>query len=227
MSILSRFTDIIQANVNAALDKMEDPSKMIDQYLRELTDNLADVKKETAGVMAEETRTKRLVEENKAEIAKYENLAKKALKAGNENDAKIFLAKKQEMESAGAGLQTAYAAAHENAIKMREMHDKLVNDIETLKSRRATIKAKVSVAKTQEKVNKITSASDKANGAMSAFDRMEDKANRMLDEANALSELNTEPIDEAKALEEKYRQEVSSASVDDELEALKKSMGIS
>ena len=52
MGILARFTDIIQANVNAVLDKMEDPAKMIDQYLRELTDNRAEVKRETAGVMA-------------------------------------------------------------------------------------------------------------------------------------------------------------------------------
>ena len=44
MGILARFTDIIQANVNAVLDKMEDPAKMIDQYLRELTDSLAEVK---------------------------------------------------------------------------------------------------------------------------------------------------------------------------------------
>ena len=58
MGILSRFGDIVQANVNAVLDKMEDPSKMIDQYLRELNENLAEVKKETAGVMAEETRTR-------------------------------------------------------------------------------------------------------------------------------------------------------------------------
>ena len=83
MGILQRFSDIIQANVNAVLDKMEDPAKMIDQYLRELADNLAEVKKETAGVMAEEARTKRLVDENQAEVEKYTDLAKKALSAGN------------------------------------------------------------------------------------------------------------------------------------------------
>ena len=104
MGILSRFGDIVQANVNAVLDKMEDPSKMIDQYLRELNENLAEVKKETAGVMAEETRTRRLMEENQAEAARYEDLAKQALLAGNEGDAKVFLAKKQQLESAGAGL---------------------------------------------------------------------------------------------------------------------------
>lgn len=226
MGILARFTDIIQANVNAVLDKMEDPAKMIDQYLRELTDSLAEVKKETAGVMAEEARTKRLVDENKAEVEKYADLAKKALQAGNDGDAKVFIAKKQQAESAGAGLATAYAAAHENAVKMRQMHDKLVSDIETLNSRREMIKAKVAVAKTQQKVNTVSSASGKANGAMSAFDRMEDKANRMLDEANAMAELNTEPVDEAKALEEKYSAAGTSASVDAELEKMKQEMGL-
>ena len=153
MGILSRLNYIIKANVNAVLDKMEDPAKMIDQYLRELTDNLAEVKKETAGVMAEEARTKRLVDENKADAEKYAALAKKALQAGNEEDAKVFIAKKQQVESAGAGLATAYAAAHENAVKMRQMHDKLVSDIETLNARREMVKAKVAVAKTQQKVN--------------------------------------------------------------------------
>lgn len=71
MGILSRFGDIIKSNVNDMLDKCEDPAKMVDQYLRNLTENLAEVKKETAGVMAEETRTRRMVEENSAEIAKY------------------------------------------------------------------------------------------------------------------------------------------------------------
>lgn len=47
MAILERFADIIKANINDLLDKCEDPAKMIDQYLRELTEDLAEVKKET------------------------------------------------------------------------------------------------------------------------------------------------------------------------------------
>ncbi len=226
MGILSRFNDIIQANINAALDKLEDPSKMIDQYLIDMTESLAEVKKEAASVLAEETRTKRLVDENKADIEKYAKLAAKALQAGNEGDAKVFISKKQEVESAGAGLATAYATAHENAEKMRQMHDKLVSDIQTLNQRREMVKAKVAVARTQEKVNEFSSASDKAAGAVSAFDRMEDKANRMLDEANAMQELNSQPVDEAKSLEEKYANAGTDASVDEELEKMKKDLGL-
>lgn len=225
MAILERFSDIIKANINSIIDKMEDPAKMIDQYLRDMMEDLAEVKQSTAGVMAEETRAKRLVDENQAEVAKYADYAKKALAAGNEGDARIFITKKQELENVGASLMTAYASAHENAVKMRQMHDKLASDIEILKSRREMIKAKVAVAKTQETLNEAAASINTAQGAMSAFNRMEEKASKMLDEANAMAELNTEPIDEAKALEEKYASN-GSASVDDELAKLKSELGM-
>ena len=54
---------------------------------------------------------------------------------------------------------------------------------------------------------------------------LEEKADKMLDQANAMSELNMTPIDEAKALEEKYASQ-GSASVEDELEQMKKDMGL-
>lgn len=225
MGILDRFGDIIKANINAVIDRMEDPEKMIDQYLRDMMDDLAEVKNSTAGVMAEEARTKRLLDENEAEVKKYEEFAKRALGAGNEEDAKVFISKKQELEAAGAGFATAYAAAHENAVKMRQLHDKLVKDINTLRGRRDMIKAKVSVAKTQETINKTAATAEGSTSAMDAFSRMEDKANRMLDQANAKAELNMGPIDEAKELEEKYASS-GSASVDAELEELKRQMGL-
>ena len=226
MGMLERFTDIVKANINELLDHAEDPAKMVDQYLRDLADSLVEVKKETAGVMAEEKRTQRLVDENAAEVAKYDDLARQALKAGNEGDARTFLAKKQQLATKGESLASAAAAAHENAEKMRTMHDKLVSDIETLKGRREAIKAKVAVAKTQDKVNDISSAGDSAAAAMSAFDRMEAKADEMLDRSNAMSELNAEPVDSAAELEKKYAEAGSTASVDEELAKLKAEMGL-
>ena len=134
MGILARFKDIMSANINALLDKCEDPAKMIDEYMRQLTEELADVKKETAGVMAEEKRTKRMLDENNEQIEKYDAMARKALAAGNEDDARILLTKKQEYVTNGADIQKSYDIAHANATKMREMHDKLTKDIQTLES---------------------------------------------------------------------------------------------
>lgn len=224
MAILERFADIIKANINAIIDNMEDPAKMIDQYLRDMMEDLAEVKSNTASVMAEETRTKRLVDENQAEIAKYEEYAKKALQANNEGDARTFITKKQELEKIGADLVKAYSVANENAVKIRQLHDKLSSDIETLKSRKEMIKAKVSVAKTQQTINEANDYAGKTESAKNAFERMESKADRMLDEANAMAELNKPVQDEAGKLEEKYAAS-GSVSVEDELNRLKKDLG--
>ena len=86
MGILQRFKDIMASNINALLDKAEDPEKMIDQTLRNLTKDLGEVKKETAAVMADEQRCKRELDEVNSEITKMQAYAEKALLAGNEAD---------------------------------------------------------------------------------------------------------------------------------------------
>jgi phage shock protein A len=226
MGIISRFKDIMASNINALLDKAEDPSKMIDQYLRDLESDLGKVKAETATVMAEETRAKRELDECVQEVAKMQTYAEKAIIAGNDADAKTFLAKKQQLLTKQASLEQAYTAAAENAAKMRQMHDKLVADINDLNSRKDAIKAKIQVAKTTEKINNITSKANGAQASIAAFDKMEAKANNMLDKANAMADLNAaQSAASTKDLQAKYDTAPTSA-VDDELAALKASLGV-
>ena len=224
MGVLTRFKDIMSANINSLLDKAEDPEKMIDQCLRNLNSDLGKVKAETAAVMAEAQRAKRELDEIDADIKKMEDYAMTAVKAGNDEDAKKFLAKKASLVNTRESYAQAEALASENARKMKSMHDKLVADISELEQRRDSIKAKMQVAKTQEKLNKINSSVTGANNSISAFDRMEQKANKMLDRANAMSELNTPDEDSIESLERKYSSSTNSPSVEDELAALKAKM---
>jgi len=215
----------MSANINALLDKAEDPAKMIDQTLRNLANDLAAVKKETAGVMAEETRTRREADANLAEVNKNMELARKALAAGNEDHARVFLNKKNELEAKGVELQKLAEAAQENAVQMRQMHDKLVKDINALNSRKSMIKSNIAVAKATERVQKMGDAGSKAEGALQAFDRFEKQAQERLDRARALTSLNEVPKDEAQALADLYKGG-GGAALDDELNALKVEMGL-
>ncbi len=227
MGILTRFKDIMASNINALLDKCEDPEKMIDQYLRNMNEDLGKVKAETASVMAEETRAKRELDECTEQINKMQSYAEKALTAGNENDARSFLEKKQQLTATQSSLQKAYDMAAGNAAKMRQMHDKLVKDIDSLEARRDAIKATVKAAKAQERINKVGSSVTGANNSMEAFERMEAKANRMLDEANAMSELNSSQEEaDIDNLAAKYEATPNATAVDDELAALKAKMGL-
>ena len=227
MGILTRFKDIMASNINALLDKCEDPEKMIDQYMRNLESDLGKVKAETASVMAEETRAKRELDDCNEQIAKMQSYAEKALLAGNENDARSFLEKKQQLTTTQASLQKAYDIARDNSTKMRQMHDKLVKDMESLEARRTAIKATMKAAKAQERINEVGSSFKGAGNNMEAFDRMEAKANKMLDEANAMAELNKSAADaDIDTLAAKYDDKPSTSAVDDELAALKAKMGL-
>ncbi|SHH39944.1 PspA/IM30 family protein [Sporanaerobacter acetigenes] len=219
MGILSRFKDIMSSNINAMLDKAENPEKMIDQYLRDLNSDLGKVKAETASIMAEEKRAKRQLDECREEIAKMEKYAVKALEAGNEDDARKFLEKKAEFTKKESELTKAYELAASNSTRMRQMHDKLVSDIDELESRRAMLKGKMAVARTQDRINKIGSSIDDSSKSISAFDRMEERVNKALDEAEAMAELNDGKKDDIEELAAKY--DDVDTSIDDELEALK------
>lgn len=219
MGILTRFKDIMSANINALLDKAEDPEKMIDQYLRDARSDLAKVKTETAAVMAEETRAKRALDANNDGIDRYEALAAKALAAGEEGDALTFLEEQSKLETEGAELLKTYNLASSNAAKMKELYNKLVKDIQTLETRRSTVAAKAAVAKTQERVNAIGANSDKYGTALGKFADMERKVDARLDKAMAEAELDVMPTSKVADLEAKYS--TASTSAQEKLAALK------
>jgi len=219
MSILKRFTDIMSSNINALLDKAEDPIKMIDQLMRNLNDDLNKVKGETASIMAEETRAKREVDECQSDVNKMLEYAKRAVDAGNDDDARQFLAKKVTLTEKLTTLTGKYEIARNNSLKMKEMYNKLTLQIEELNERRATIKAKIATAKMQERINKMGSSINNSKLSLDSFSRIEEKANKMLDEANAMAELNSKPSDGIEDLMSKYDSKTS--SVEDELAALK------
>lgn len=223
MGILTRFKDIMASNINALLDKAEDPEKMIDQCLRNLNSDLNKVKSETATIMAEEQRAKRDLEECNEEINRMQSYAVKAVQAGNDADARKFLGQKTVLQSKVNGLQEAYNLASVNATNMRQMHDKLVADINELESRKDMIKGKLAVAKTQERINKMQSSVGSANDSIASFSRYEDMANKALDKANAMAELNKTASSQVEDLTRKY-DTGSSADVDAELAALKASL---
>lgn len=222
--ILSRFKTIMEANINALLDKAEDPVKMADQLARDLEKDLGEVKAETVSVMAEEKRAKRAYDEGVAEVEKLQRYAEKAVLAGNDADAKVFLSEKAAKAANLESLKGAWDLAAANAAKMREMHDKLTEQLKQVEDRKAAIRAKAAMVKSQQKANEINS--DLGGSSLAAFDALEEKLNRKLDEAEAAAELNTKKDDMADLMA-KYDDAatVQDSGVEDELAALKAKLG--
>lgn len=214
----------MEANINALLDKAEDPVKMADQLARDLEKDLGEVKAETVSVMAEEKRAKRAYDEGVAEVEKLQRYAEKAVLAGNDADAKVFLSEKAAKAANLESLKGAWDLAAANAAKMREMHDKLTEQLKQVEDRKAAIRAKAAMVKSQQKANEIKS--DLGGSSLAAFDALEEKLNRKLDEAEAAAELNTKKDDMADLMA-KYDDAatVQDNGVEDELAALKAKLG--
>ena len=121
-----------------------------------------------------------------------------------------------------------YDVAHENSMRMRQVHDKLVSDAETLRQRREAIQSKMALARAQEKAANVMGSHTGTDESRlgDAIARMEDKADAMLDRSNAMQSLNETPLDPAAELEKKYADGAKNAAVEDELEKMKKEMGL-
>lgn len=224
MGIFGRLKQIVASNVNDALDKAEDPAKMIDQTLRQAREDLAQVRKETAAVMADAKRADREYTECEQKINEYTIAAQNALKAGNESDARVLLEQKQTYEMNLVSLRKAKELTQTNATKLQETHDKLMRDIQTLESKRSAIKATVATAKAQEHINDVVSGGEKAKASLETFNRMEDKADAMLDAAMAEAELTGDTM-KSDGLLDKYSGD-SNGTVDEELTRMKAELGL-
>ncbi|WP_366291740.1 PspA/IM30 family protein [Paenibacillus sp. AN1007] len=186
MGILSRFRDVMKANVNHMLSRPGDPEKTVNEYMRNLNSDLGQVKAETAAVLSDENRAKRALDECQAEVNKLQRYAEKSAESGDADKARSFLEKKVKLTGKRNELQAAYDRASAKAQMMKHMNDKLVADLGQLEARHAELKGRMASAKAQQQSNERNASAGRAE---SAFKAMEDQANQALNEAEALAEL--------------------------------------
>lgn len=231
MGVLSRFKDIMSANINAVLEKAESKNadKILENYLREAKENLEEVKAETAAVIADEMAAARKVTALEEEAAKLQKYAEQAVIAGNDADAKKFLEGKGKALAQKADAEKVYAQAKLNSDNMREMTKKLMGDIDAADAKLQELKAKLSVAEQTEKMNALAEKMGNVKYSMSDYSSLVDAVQKRIDAADAKSQLNQElnadfDIDE---LKKKYETSAPAggATVDAELAALKAQLG--
>jgi phage shock protein A len=119
MSIFSRISDIIAANVNALLDKAEDPEKMIAQIIREMRTALERARQQGAGAIAAERQLARELNEHRNQIAFWQDRARNALSEKREDLARQALERRIEEENLVRGLERQHARATQTSAGVR------------------------------------------------------------------------------------------------------------
>lgn len=229
-NMITRFADIMSANINSVLSKAEakNADKLLEKYIADARRDLEQLKGETAAVIAEEMAQGRKLADCEADIAKYGQYAEAAVRAGNDDDARKFLTYKQQENAKLADLQASYAAAKENSEKMRLMSKKLTEEIDAASGKMAELKAKMSMAQSQEKMQQLNQRLGNAGSSLNNMDSLFDAVQKRIDTIDAKAQLNQDldPEAERRELERKYAGggQGGANSVDDELAKLKAMM---
>ncbi len=220
MGIFSRITDIFKANVNDALDKAEDPEKMLKQMIIEMEESVNKATLAVANAIANEKSLERKREKALAESGDWEKKAMQALQAGREDLAKAALEKKTISEKNAKTLEPIYVQAKETSNKMRDQLNSLKAKLDEARSRQSTLVARSQAAKAQKQI--AQSFSGVGSDAFSKFDKYEAKIEQTEAEAEAYGVLANENT----GLDEELKKLESSTTADDELLKLKAKMGM-
>ncbi len=216
MSIFSRLTDIINSNVNAILDKAEDPEKIVRLMIQEMEDTLVEARSGAARTIAETKELGRQRERLTAQIDEWQRKAELALEKDREDLAKAALVAKAKLVETRDQLDEDMARIDEDLAKASDDIAKLQEKLDHAKSRQKAMTMRTKTAGNRLKV-RVELHNRKVDDVIDRFDYME----RKLDEVNGQVEAYDLGGERKKSLAEEFGDLEVESKVEAELEALK------
>jgi phage shock protein A len=226
---------VIQSNLHALLDKVEDDKKLIELNLDEMDGQIKAGHQEVVQAVAAEKQLRRKVDDLRADVERWDKRAELALKSGDEALAREALKQKKRVAAEADAAEKARAEQRNAALRMKDELERMKEKLAELKMRKGAIVARAAQARGGSSSEQLG-----AKGGASAFDnfrRMEEKIEGREAEGAAMAEVD-EALgkgEQSEDLEAKFRDLErqmggkpgpdgggGSSEIDDELAALKK-----
>ena len=214
MGIFTRFRDIISSNINAMLDKAEDPEKLIRLMIREMEDTLVEIKSACAGVMAGGKKIKRQLDGLETRTHYWEEKAELAVNKGRDDLAREALVEKRKFNRR---METLEGDLAEHDLLIEQYQDDIRQLEEKLKSardkQRMLVQRHIHARKkmqAQEELRRIDSSE-----TVMKFDELENRIERMEAEADLVN------YGKKTSLEEELERLSVDEEIENELRALK------
>jgi phage shock protein A len=218
MGIFSRVSDILTANLNALLDRAEDPEALLAQVVREMEDGLARARRSAAAAIAAERRLRRERDDHRVRADHWKGRAAEALAAGREDLARRALARKQEHDALTRSLEEQHAEALRTGDSARTALRALEARLAEARRKQRTLLARRRAAQVRVEVGRHLGAGRADFGASQArFDRLEARLNQSVDELDADADLH-----DLARLEAEFTDLERQRLIDGELAALKR-----
>lgn len=239
MGIFDRMGKVLSSNVNALLDKAEDPKKSLDLIVEEMKDQIKNAKKELVEGVAAEKVLRKKVDDLDGEVAKWERRAELALKAGDEKLAREALVQKKRVVGERDRAEALRGEQRSAVLNMKAELERMEQKQQELVAKKGTLAAQIKQARGGGGAEGL-GASKSGGGAFAEFRRMEEHVEGQVAEVAAHRE-----VEEALGAEGHSREDLEARfaqlehgggsssggaskapEIDDELAALKKKIRI-
>ena len=219
-SLFKRISDVIAANINDMIDRVEDPERMIKQIIREMEENIRLAKDGVVEAIASEKRLQQEVEGHRRQAEAWQARAETALREGKEDLARAALARRKEHERILASLEPAWESAVNTSASLKAQLRALEAKLEEAKRKRGTLVARHRAAEARGQMEAIGARLQDGLEAEKSFLRMEDRVAEMEARTLAMAEVNSE----RSTLEREILAMETDTEVEAELAALKRKL---
>ena len=216
MGIFSRFTDIVNSNINSILDKAEDPEKMVRLIIQEMEDTLVEVRSASAKTLASKKEISSQINKMQNEAKDWQTKAELAISKDREDLARAALQEKKKCDEHANALLSELKGVDEQITKLQSEVGQLQDKLADAKTRQKAIILRQKTVSSRLEVKK-TLDSGKVDAAMGRFEQYERKIDDLESQVDAYDLGKKTLADEFADLE-------SDDEIDDELAALKKKM---
>ncbi|MFQ3235327.1 MAG: phage shock protein A [Paraglaciecola sp.] len=214
MGIFSRFTDIVNSNINAILDKAEDPEKMVRLIIQEMEDTLVEVRSASAKTLANKKEIATQISKLHHESKDWQSKAELAISKDREDLARAALQEKKKCDEYGSTLTRELDVVEGQISKLQGEVGQLQDKLADAKARQKTIVMRQKTVSSRLEVKK-TLDSSKVDAAMGRFEQYERKIDDLESQVDAY-DLGK------KTLADEFADLATDDEIDDALAALKK-----
>ncbi|HBK96024.1 MAG TPA: phage shock protein A [Microcoleaceae bacterium UBA10368] len=217
MGLFDRIWRVIRANINSLVNTAEDPEKILEQAVRDMQEDLVQLRQAVAGAIAAQKRTERQCSQAESTAAEWYQRAQLALQKGEENLAREALTRKKSYQETATAMKGQLQQQNVVVTQLKENMRALESKISEAKSKKdmyiARARSAASSERLQEMMGNLNSGS-----ALSAFEKMEEKVMQLEAHSEAIAELGTSD------LEKQFLSLEGAGDVDAELAAMKAQM---
>ncbi len=214
MGIFSRLTDIVNSNINAILDRAEEPEKIIRLIVQEMEDTLVEVRASAAKTIADKKEIGRRLDRFAVTQAEWQRKAELALSKGREDLAKSALLEKTKLNDRAEALAAEYELVEQSLDRGEADIGKLEAKLREAKTKQKAILARSTSTGARLRVRRQL-YDGRVDDALARFDQIEKK----LDEAEA--EVESFDLGRGKSLSEEIEELEAASAIEQELAALK------